>query len=85
MNSDGGVTKEEIQTVIDSCPQLPIEGEIEPPNPCLIVSIVLQYFDLIDQNGDGEVTIDEITGPISTVYPLPMTLLSLQICSMSLI
>ncbi len=28
LDSDGAVTKEEIQSVIDSCPQLPIEGEL---------------------------------------------------------
>ncbi|HOV32886.1 MAG TPA: hypothetical protein PLX23_05940, partial [Candidatus Hydrogenedens sp.] len=78
LDSDGAVTKEEIQTVIDSCPQTPIEGEPLPIegeidiDPCWIAPIVLQYFDLIDQNSDGKITLDEITGPISTVYSLPI-------------
>lgn len=80
LDGDSAISREEIQTIIDSLCNIviegepwPIEGEIDiPTDPCLIAPIVLQSFEYIDQNGDGAITLDEVTGPVIMIYPLPI-------------
>ncbi len=82
LDSDGAITREEIATVIADCPEippiegepLPIEGEFEiPTDPCVIAPLALEYFDIIDKNKDGQITMDELTGPvIMSLLPLPI-------------
>ncbi len=78
VNANGLIDCNDLNTItippIDWEGELPIEGEIDI-DPCWIAPILLQYFDSLDQNDDGKVTIDEITGLIGTVgtnYILPI-------------
>ncbi|MGC9053430.1 MAG: EF-hand domain-containing protein, partial [Candidatus Hydrogenedens sp.] len=82
VNADGKIIKDEIKSIIDACPELPpiegeppipIEGEFEiPTDPCVIAPLALKYFDWIDRNKDGRITMDELTGPVIMTVSLPI-------------
>lgn len=81
VDTDGGITKGEIDSVIADCPEIPpiegepipVEGEFEiPTDPCVIAPLALEYFDQIDQNQDGRITMDELTGPVILIVPFPI-------------
>ncbi len=82
LDSDGGITKDEINAVIANCDEIlpiegepiPIEGEFEiPTDPCVIAPLLIKYFDWLDRNKDGKITMDELNGPvIMSNIPLPI-------------
>ena len=82
LNADGKIIKDELKAILDECPEIspiegeppiPIEGEFEiPTDPCKIAPFALEYFDLIDKNKDGHITMDELTGPVIMTVPLPV-------------
>ncbi|MCX8064114.1 MAG: EF-hand domain-containing protein [Candidatus Hydrogenedentes bacterium] len=85
IDGDSAITREEIQTILDAVCNIviegepvPIEGEFEiPTDPCVIAPFVLQYFNYLDRDGDGKITLEEvlgivvIMGQMPAVYPLP--------------
>ncbi len=85
LDSDGGITVEEINTVIADCEvvppiegePIPIEGEFEiPTDPCVVAPIVLENFNILDTNQDGKITLDDLDNLviIQKIYPPPIDL-----------
>lgn len=77
LDGDGAITREELQTIIQNCAGAPIEGEpsvegevdILPIwDPCRLVGYALQFFDQIDVDGDGRISVGDLVVILSNNY-----------------